>query len=429
MSSIKELPTKQPNLQEKTDIFEAIRVGRLPVINLKTGRTTSPDEGCPYNCLYCDSTSISARISHHFPGQEGYWQQINEEFFAELIENWAVQGGQILHWCGDGEPTTFKFFDLLLALSRKHNFRIELFSSLAGLTASRAQALIETNTVVKFKMDSRDPLTLGQIMHPNDDQASQYHKAMITLEKIDLLIETRNKYKSKSEQLIASIVISEMNHRRNKHDLIEVLEWCYQHQVIPQINYMEEIGNASQGKIQSIRQTETLAINRWLRSKFGLEPKEIMGDHCEAKAAPIIVGNKVFLGPFGMGCEFPLREHLEELHFIGQFQIGPKELAREINAFRFSRENLDAVIAELERIRDQQGIYTATGNDAVLPGCGDDIEELWFLEYVAIMFASEKYFQNFITCKVLAGKHTKWSAGEVNALINEVRDCSKTIRR
>jgi hypothetical protein len=233
-----------------------------------------------------------------------------------------------------------------------------------------------------------------------------------------MLINARNQSSTKP-QLIASIVMSQ----KNKDQLIDILNWCCKFDIVPEIAFMEEIGSATQTGVKALTKKETKNINSLLKTKFNLkDPKQIMGDQCESKAAPIIIGKKIYLGFGGMGCEFPLREHIGELNFIGEYQEDIGELKDAIRNFRFSQQNLTAIIKELIKIKNREGIYSKTGTDEILPGCGDDIEELWFLEYVAIIFTSDRYFKNFINNWVLIGEHRKWTKKEIDNLINEVNE-------
>ena len=408
MTNTEKLPVIKPDFETKAKICEAVRNDSVPVIVLKTGKT-GKGEGCPFACMYCDTDNKNG----------GYWLEFDEAHFRTMISNWANQGGKIMHWCGDGEPTIFKWFDTILDLAKEKGFKLELFSNLAGLTPSRARKLTEIGTTVKFKMDSRNPVTMGEILTNNGKSGNAAKTGQALFDNIDMLISARNKYENKS-QLIASIVMSE----KNKNDLPAVLDWCCKFNVVPQINYMEQIGAVIETGIEPLTKRETEDINRWLKIKYDLiDPKQIMGDHqCEAKAAPIIIGNKVYLASFGMGCEFVLREHIGELNFIGEYQNDPMELMKDIKKFRFSEQNLNDICDELEKIRDKKGIYSKTGTDKILPGCGDDIEEVWFLEYVATIFTSDEYFTNFINNWVLTGKHRKWTKEETQDLFWEVTD-------
>jgi len=459
---VESLPIKTRNLEARSKIFEVARTGDFPTINLKTGRT-GKGEGCPYACVYCDVGDKDG----------GYWQETNEDNFKTLMNNWANQGGKIIHWCGDGEPTTFKWFDTILDLAKEKGFTLEVFSNLSGLTPERAKKLMEIGATVKFKLDSLNPLTLGEIITGNDNRENiSFTKAVLNffelsprkinkiiakglmpkvknidnptssqpninlelaedidrtetikagtrhLNKIAMLVEARNQSDTKP-QLIASIVMSQ----KNKNHLINVLEWCSQFDIVPQIAYMEEIGSVTKTGVKALTDKETKDINFWLKIKFGLEdPKQIMGDQCEGKAAPIVIGKKIYLGPFGMGCEFPLREHIGELNFIGEYQEDIRELKSTIRDFRFSQENLNAVVEELQKIKNREGIYAKSGTDEILPGCGDDIEELWLLEYAAAIFTSDEYFKNFINSWVLTGEHRKWTETEVDVLISQVKN-------
>ena len=400
------LPTQVLDLNLKAELSRASREDRYPVINLKTGRT-GKGEGCPCKCLYCDV---------NIGNDQAYWDNITELEFKNIISQWADQGGKIIHWCGDGEPSVFKYFDPLLDIAKEKGVRLELFTSLAGLTEERAEKLIGINAVIKFKMDSRNPTTMGKIISGCDiDEIATISGARL-LDKINILIDARKKSENYQGQLVASIVMSQ----NNIEDISEVLEWCCQNGVIPQISYMEAIGAAVKTGIKALTEKEISDINHWLKIKYNLDPKQIMGDNCEAKSAPIIVGNKIYLGPFGMGCEFTLREHLGELNFIGGYRENIQEVSDSINRFRFSPKNIHAIIEELTKIRDLKGIYNQTGTDKILPGCGDDIEELWFLEYVATIFTSDKYFNNFVNKWILQGKHRKWTKDETQELINEL---------
>jgi MoaA/NifB/PqqE/SkfB family radical SAM enzyme len=402
---VESLPIKTRNLEARSKVFEVARTGDFPTINLKTGRT-GKGEGCPYACVYCDVGNKNG----------GYWQETSEDNFKTLINNWANQGGKIIHWCGDGEPTTFKWFDTILDLAKEKGFTLEVFSNLSGLTPERAKKLMEIRATVKFKLDSRKPLTLGEIM-TNAHGPEAISVGIRHLNNIDMLVKAKNQSDTKP-QLIASIVVS----KKNKVNLIGVLEWCCKFGVVPNIGFLEEIGSAIQTGTKALTEKETKRVNFWLKTKFGLkDPKQIMGDQCEGKTAPILIGKKIYLGPFGMGCEFPLREHIGELNFIGEYQEDIGELKNAIRDFRFSQENLTAIINELQKIRDQEGVYSKSGTDEILPGCGDDIEELWFLEYVTTLFTSDEYFKNFINNWVLKGEHRKWTETEVNDLINQVK--------
>jgi len=408
MTYTEKLPIRKPNLELKAEIFESARSGNFPVINFKTGRT-GEGEGCPHLCLYCDK----------FGTNGPYWEGTDKNSFIKKIDNWVInQGGIVMHWCGDGEPTTFKWFDTILDLAKEKDFKLELFSNLAGLTKKRARKLTEIGATVKFKMDSRNPITMGEILSNNNKSDDAAKKGQALLDNIDMLISARNKSENKS-QLIASIVMLE----KNKNDLPEILDWCCKSNVVPQINYMEPMGAAIETGIEPLTKRETEVINRWLRTKYGLDdPKQIMGDQCAANAAPIIIGNKIYLGPLGMGCEFVLREHIGELNYIGEYQNDPAKLKDKIKEFRFSEQNLNNICDELEKIMDKKGIYGKTGTDMILPGCGDDIEEVWFLEYVATIFTSDDYFKNFINNWVLKGEHRKWTKEEVHDLFWEVID-------
>jgi len=400
------LPIKTSDFKTKAEIFEAARSGVFPIINLKTGRT-GKGEGCTCNCVYCDVGDKDGP----------YWQETKEENFKTLITNWANQGGKTIHWCGDGEPTTFKWFDTILDLAKKNNFKLEIFSNLTGLTPDRANNLMEIGATVKFKMDSRDPIILGEILTSTNNKDTAFKAGSNLIDKIDMLVQAREKSENKP-QLVASIVMSE----KNMHDIIKVLDWCCEFNVVPQVAYMEEIGSVTKTGIKALNEREIKIINRWLKIKFGLkDPKQIMGDQCEAKAAPILMGNRVSLGPFGMGCEFPLREHLGELNFIGEYKNDVGELTDTIKEFRFNKQNIQLIVEELVKIKEEKGIYSKTGTDEILPGCGDDIEELWFIEYVATIFTSDEYFKNFINDWVLKGEHRKWTKEEINSLINQVK--------
>ena len=160
MTNIERLPIRKQDDELKAEIFEAVRNGSIPIINLKTGRT-GKGEGCPLACIYCDVGDQRG----------GYWLEFDEEHFKTIISNWADQGGKIIHWCGDGEPTTFKWFDTILDLSKEKGFKLELFTNLAGLTNERAKKLVEIGATVKFKMDSRDPVILGEILTNNGKSA------------------------------------------------------------------------------------------------------------------------------------------------------------------------------------------------------------------------------------------------------------------
>lgn len=403
---VESLPIKRKNPEARSKNFEVARDGNFPTINLKTGRT-GKGEGCPYVCVYCDVGDKDG----------GYWQETGEDNFKTVMNNWADQGGKIIHWCGDGEPTTFKWFDTILDLAKEKGFTLEVFSNLSGLTPERAKKLMEIRATVKFKMDSLNPLTLGEIM-TNTQGAEAIKAGTKHLNNINMLVQARNQSDIKP-QLIASIVMSQ----KNKNHLINVLEWCSKFDIVPQIAYMEEIGSVTKTGVKALTQKETKDINFWLKIKFGIEdPKQIMGDQCEGKAAPIVIGKKIFLGPFGMGCEFPLREHIGELNFIGEYQKDIGELKSAIRDFRFSQENLHATIEELIKIKNREGIYSKSGTDRILPGCGDDIEELWFLEYAATVFTSDEYFKSFINDWVLTGEHRKWTKTEVDTLINQVKN-------
>jgi len=401
------LPMRDHNPALKAEIFISTREHSLPVINLMTGRT-GKGEGCPNNCSYCDANGND---------NQPYWLNHNEVGFRSMLTDWADQGGKIIEWCGEGEPTTFKWFDTILDVCKEKGIKLELFTALNGLTETRAKKLIDIGAIVKFKMDSRNPTTMGKILTKNSPSTNATSAGSTLLKNIDMLIEARNNSQNYQGQLIASIPMYQIN----KKDIIENLDWCCQKNVAPQISYMEEIGNAKITGIKPLTEKEARVINRWLKIKYQIEPKSILGDQCQAKSAPIVAGDNIFLGPFGMGCEYPLREHVGEKKLIGTHKGDFQEIERLVNEFRFSQENLGAIVGELIRIRDYQGIYAKTGTDKLLPGCGDDIEELYFLEYVANNFTSDEYFfKNFIKNWVLTDKHRKWTESEINDLINQV---------
>lgn len=407
------LPIREHDLNQKAEIFTAAREFGFPVINLKTGRT-GKGEGCPFKCRYCDTNKNKDQDQDE---NQAYWLDITESEFENTLNQWADQGGKVIEWCGDGEPSTFKWFDNLLDIVEKKGVKLEVFTNLAGLTEDRAKKLIDIDAVVKLKMDSRNPTTMGSIITSDDTDEVTTPAGARLFKNVDMLIDARDKSQDYKGQLVASIVMSQDNYK----DIIEVLDWCCQKNIVPQIAYMEETGAALSTGIEILTEKQISVINRWLKIKYQIDPKQIMGDQCQAKSAPIIEGNDIFLGPFGTGCEFILREHLCEKNFIGKYKDSIQEIERSINEFRFSQKNIHAIIEELIKIRDLQGIYSQTGTDKLLPGCGDDIEELWLLEYVATNFTSVEYFNNFFEKWVLVGEHRKWTESEVNDLIDQVK--------
>lgn len=407
------LPIRRHDLNQKAEIFTSARDFGFPVINLKTGRT-GKGEGCSFKCRYCDTNKNKDQNQGE---NKAYWLDITESEFENTLNQWADQGGKVIEWCGDGETSTFKWFDNILDIVEEKGVKLEVFTNLSGLNEDRAKKLIDIGAVVKFKMDSRNPTTMGSIITSDNTDEVTTPAGIRLFKNVDMLIDARDKSQNYKGQLVASIVMSQINYK----DIIEVLDWCCQKNIVPQIAYMEKTGAALNTGIEILTEKQTSVINRWLKIKYQIDPKQIMGDQCQAKSAPIIEGDDIFLGPFGMGCEFILREHLCEKNFIGKYKDSIQEIGRSIDEFRFSQKNIHAIVEELIKIRNQEGIYNQTGTDQILPGCGDDIEELWLLEYVATTFTSDEYFKDFTENWVLKGEHRKWTKAEINELINQIQ--------
>lgn len=398
------------------EVLEAVRAGgRIPILNLKNPRQT-----CFLACGYCDTLDRAADLSYG----PGFGREKVSGFIDLLGKDYGLQA---VTFCGDGEPLADWG---LITHFLDQRLRLSLFTNGALLTRERAEILTWAEAIVKVKFDALDPQLFGRILLARTGEVSGKMATVIgrqPIAGIEEMVAARERWNGQPGKLIASIVVTNVNFPPGMpiedSPLGAVLRYCRDRQIHPQVNYVEPIGG-NRDRRYSIELAQVREVNRYVRGVFGLEPKHLFGENCWAMFAPILTTTGLMAtGPFGMGCEFPLREQIGRL---GEIRVltGPKDLAKalaDLEKFRRSEENKRAIIGELTRIKRRQGAYGLSGGDEILTGCGAGVEENYLLVYAATLFGARDYFER----RVLSGINDiltgKWTVEEVTELIDQVK--------
>ena len=397
------------------EVLLAVREGETPILNLK-----NPHQTCPMHCGYCDEREDG----------EAFVPLVLDQDLKKTIEMVNLlqerHGLRAVEFCGEGEPLSdWRLISYLL----EGELKLSLFTNGFFMTDERAERLTKHGAVVKLKLDALDPTIFGKILSARDLGATEkeaIERAKRVISTTEKMLAAREKLGGQIGKLVASIVVTNMNLPKGapigESPLGEVLRFCKENLVVPQVNFVEEAGGNLDGKYNT-EEHQTRDINQYLRELFGVDPKVLAGEDCFAMFAPIITTDGLMkTGPFGMGCEFPLRESVGQLGEI-RFLSEPVDLQRalfELDKFRQSQENRRAIINELERIQKREGIYRLTGTDEILPGCGAGVEENFFLVYAATLFGSDDYFQQKILPRAENILVQKWSPEEVGELVGQI---------
>ena len=397
------------------EVLLAVREGEVPILNFKNSHQT-----CSMDCVYCDEIEDGGGFTPLIPDSD-----LEKTF--EIIDRLQKKHGlKAVEFYGEGEPLSD--WRLISHLIDK-GLRLSLFSNGIFMTDERAEQLTEYGAIVKLKLDALDPRIFGEILFARDPGATQEKKvkrAEQVIAAIEKMLVAREKLGGQIGKLVASIVVTNVNLpdgvEVEESPLGEVLRFCQENLVVPQVNFVEEAGGNRDGKC-NIGEYRAGEVNQYLRELFGVDPKVLADEDCFAMFAPILTTTGMIgTGPFGMGCEFPLRESVGQLGEI-QFLSEPADLQKalsKLDKFRKSRENKMAIVSELKRIQKGEGIYRLTGTDKILPGCGAGVEENWLLAYAATLLVNEDYFQQEILPRADNILVQKWSPEEVAELIRQI---------
>lgn len=308
---------------------------RFSIVDIQLGG------GCNFSCVYCDTPDRTIKSNINFK-----W----------LDQELSKGGIKWIFICGLGEPTHSDNIGQLksvLRICQKNGVQCSMFTNLSLIDDEIKEYIRNGVLFILFKLDTLRSRVLAGELYGTKNLDRYFNEVLAIRDLVKINDEKTN--------IAASIVPTQ----KNKSELNDVVNYCFDNGIFPLIGNLENSGNSieSYGNlvIEDVKLSEIkkkIEMERNLQYKIPICPSVIGGVHIDYEGKLIVDEDT------GLSCHwFWLKEPKIKVLKKNVYDTSFEEIERTIMNYRMDR---------LPFVKNK----LSESNPMVFGGCGGDVKDL-----------------------------------------------------